>query len=215
MDTPFAPLATVPREIWEHIAHYTALLHPTGRLSALIPLLSTCKFLHHNLCFDNNKALYARIFDGMFDPDAAHRRMGDKAIRSRNLASQLRLYCEALNRIRLGDIHSPFLINDFWTAYFMCVENDGRNIVQLRKAGMPQLVERFVSERLWENPVNGWPVESPINSLALWILWCMTTPGTSSLIPRARHGRLRSQSLSPLKVKQPVRTSSLASCPLS
>ncbi|THH19371.1 hypothetical protein EW146_g1793 [Bondarzewia mesenterica] len=187
MDTLFCPLNVVPREIWEHIAFQMVFLDPTGRPSALLPLLSTCSFLHNTLRFHHNKSLYARIFSCMFDPDAARRRFGDRAVRTSNLASQLRLYWETLKHIRGGDIHSPQNVDYFWIAFFMLMENDGRNAVQLRQAGLGPFVENFVRSRLWEDAENGWPTESPINSLALWLMWCTTTSESLAMeTPEAR-----------------------------
>ncbi|KAJ3489605.1 hypothetical protein NLI96_g2037 [Meripilus lineatus] len=173
-------LCSIPTVILEHIAHHTTLLDPFGPPAIIIPLLLTCKHINSALSFKTCSHLYARIFRSKFDYRAATRRFGLRATFSPNLAKQLKKYCKTLKFIRRGDIFSESLTKHLWIAFFMMSENDGRNYVQLKRAGLPQLVDRFVRERLWDDREhsNGWPAESTLNSLALWLLFFTTTPET-------------------------------------
>ncbi|TFY66405.1 hypothetical protein EVG20_g4681 [Dentipellis fragilis] len=178
MRTPF--LLAVPREILEQIVRETALDDPVGIPSDVLSILLSCKAINNALSFATNKDLYARIFKGMFDIDAARRRFGHRALHSRNLASQFRQQCLTLKRIRSQDIYSPHVLEDFWIAFIMVMENDGKNREQLDWAGLPSFVNAFIRARLWEQTVNGWPVDSPVNTLALWLLWCTTDSASLS-----------------------------------
>ncbi|OJA11864.1 hypothetical protein AZE42_03276 [Rhizopogon vesiculosus] len=51
---------------------------------------------------------------------------------------------------------------------------DGKNRHHLEAAGLPDFVDDFVRKRLYKDS-NGWPQESPINCLALWLLWYTST----------------------------------------
>lgn len=172
-------ICSIPREILELIALEIVLLEGSGRPADLVSLFSTCSDLYNKLSFNSCPALYARLYKGMFDTGAALRRLGPKAVRSSNLASQFRVNCSMLRRIRQGDVYSPYLLQDFWLAFLLITENDGKNRVQLEEAGLGPVVNAFVRTRLWEDAENGWPRESIINALALWLLWCMTSQGAS------------------------------------
>ncbi|EMD32612.1 hypothetical protein CERSUDRAFT_99341 [Gelatoporia subvermispora B] len=167
-------LCTIPTIILEHIALELALLDPLGPPAHLIPLLQTCKHVNAVLSHVTNNALYGAIFTLKFDKRAANRRLGEEAVYSSNLSSQLRKQCIALGRIRSGDISSPFIEEDFWTAFIMMLENDGKNAAQLLEyAKLDALVEQFLHTRLWEGreQSSGWPAESTANALAVWLCW--------------------------------------------
>jgi hypothetical protein len=177
MQTRVSPLFRVPVEILERIGLKVALLSPLGPPVAFIPLLCTCKYLHHLLSFHRSKDLYAKIFRGMFDVDAPRRRFGRRALNSRFLASQLKTYCITLQRIRRGDIFAPDVEDILRMAFILLTENDGKNRVQLEWANTYSFANLFVRHRLWQDPVNGWPRDTPLHSCALWIMWCMTDNG--------------------------------------
>lgn len=67
----------------------------------------------------------------------------------------------------------------------MCVENDGRNYAQLKWARVDDLVDRFIRTRLWESRelYNGWPAESNINALAIYIMFMMLDEGNVPTYP--------------------------------
>lgn len=172
-------LCQVPFTILENIALELALVDERGPPTHLISLLCTCTHIHASLSFATNKYLYARIFRARFDTAAVRRRHGLAYCRTRNLAEQLKVYCNALRRIRGGDITADTVLADMWAAFFMVVENDGLNEQQLEWAGLKDFVDRFVRTRLHEGKeiVHNWPHEITINSLALWLMWFTTDEG--------------------------------------
>lgn len=189
-------LCSLPSIILERIAFETALVDPLAPPADLIPLLQSCRHIYNTLSLGHCKDLYARIFKAKFDTGAPARRFGPSAIYSQNLADQLTRYCLALKHIRTGDIFSSSILLDFWTAFIMMSENDGKNELQLEAAGLADYVECFTIERLWEDRAryNQWPAETTINALALWLMWFTTNHGmchpesslSSLLIPVGR-----------------------------
>ena len=97
---------------------------------------------------------------------------------------QLKKVCRALKRIRTGDIFAPTLEADLWTAFIMLTENDGKNYIQLEWIGLDRFAESVVVHRLWENRNlhHGWPAESTVNSLAIWILFMMLDAGACAML---------------------------------
>lgn len=167
----------LPHDILLRIALELALTDPTSNPHHLIPLLRSCKHIYNVL---SSYDLYASIFKARFDTSAPLRRFGAPALYSSNLTHQLVRYCRVLKHIRRADIYSPTILEDFWMAFIMMTENDGKNERQLAAAGLPDYVEHFVLERLWEGreSTNQWPAESTINALALWLMWFTTDFGT-------------------------------------
>jgi len=173
-------LCLLPHDILLRIAFELALADQTSNPLHLIPLLQTCRYVHHTLSMSSNHDLYADIFKAKFDTSAPLRRFGAPALYSSNLTHQLARYCRVLKHIRRADIYSSTILEDFWMAFIMMTENDGRNERQLAAAGLADYVEQFVLERLWEGreSTNQWPAESTINALALWLVWFTTDFGT-------------------------------------
>lgn len=171
-----SPLFAIPQEILERIALHLALSNSTGPPVHLIALLCTCKYVRHTL---SSTDLYSKIFRGMFDVDASRRRLGPRALHSRFLVSQLKTYCTALRRIRQGDIFAPDVEDVLRTAFILLTENDGKNRAQLEWANTYAFVNNFVRQRLWHDTVNGWPRDTPLHSLVLWVMWCMTDQSSS------------------------------------
>ncbi|KAF9237060.1 hypothetical protein BU15DRAFT_49217 [Melanogaster broomeanus] len=167
-------LCRLPLEIIEEVV---LELHddPTNPPSMIPPLLQTCKQLYNSLGFKTNNHLYARLFVSRFDGSAAARRLGELGSNAPGLSYQLRSYCSALKCLRTGDIHANDIPRTFWICFSMMMENDGKNRCQLEAAGLPDFVDRFVRERLYENNEAGWPAESEVNSLAMWLLWFTST----------------------------------------
>ncbi|PSR74766.1 hypothetical protein PHLCEN_2v9563 [Hermanssonia centrifuga] len=179
-------LSLVPNTVLENIAFWC--IDPLGPPAALIPLLLICKDIYLKLLPPGlshasgerpDQYFYARIFKFLFDSGAIDRRLGPRPAYSRNLAAQLLVYCPALKRIRSGNIHADTVQDDLWSAYFMMMENDGRNAAQLLEwAGLKAFVDRFVRTRLLDGATNGWPCENIINSLAVWLLYATTDEAT-------------------------------------
>jgi len=174
MQSHYSPLFSIPVEILERIALQVALLDPLGPPVHLISLLCSCKYVHHTLSSPRSNDLSAKIFRGMFDVGAARRRIGHHALKSRFLASQLKTYCTALQHIRRGDIFIPDIEDVLRTALILVMENDGKNRAQLEWANTYAFVNKFVRNRLWHDTVNGWPRDTSLNALALWVMWSMT-----------------------------------------
>ena len=188
-------LCLLPHDILLRIALELALTDPTSNPKHLISLLQTCRYVHRALSKSSNHDLYANIFKEKFDTSAPLRRFGAPALYSSNLTDQLVRYCRVLKHIRRADIYSPTILEDFWMAFIMMTENDGRNERQLAAAGLADYVEHFVLERLWERRefTNQWPAESTINALALWLMWFTTDLGMfhSSFTNRFPHSSCR------------------------
>jgi hypothetical protein len=197
-------LCRFPLEILENIALEVIFVDPHGRPLDLLALLCTCKQLYERLSYETNAALCARVFKRMFDVNAARRRLGHAAVRSSNLAAQLKLQCDTLRHIRRCDICSPSLLDDFWVAFTMMSENDGRNKIQLEKAGLPELLERWVRQKVWDRDQrpNDWPANDTVKSLGLWLTWFMTDEGQfskldpSAMLNMASTDKVSSESLS-------------------
>ncbi|KAG6335010.1 hypothetical protein ID866_4077 [Astraeus odoratus] len=163
---------SLPVELQERVV--TTLTLDAG-LASLVPLLCTCKRINEALSPRRNPHLATALFRARFDASAAIRRFGDHVINTHGFASQLTHYCTALRAIRHGDVRAHDTLHTLRTAFTMLMEDDGRNRVILEAAGLPDFVDRFVRERLQDDSVHGWPAESEINSLALWLLWLTTT----------------------------------------
>jgi hypothetical protein len=173
-------LSRIPADVQENIA-LVVFLEPLGPPKGLISLLCTCRQVHDILAFDRCPYLYARILKVKFDVGAVRRRFGPKSVNSTKLAFQLKKYCINLQDIRRGDVYSPRIHDILRTAFFIAYENDGKNAYQLEWAALNVFVDRFVRARLNEDTArhNGWPTDSSVNALALWLMWFMTTPGQS------------------------------------
>ncbi|KAG1871569.1 hypothetical protein F4604DRAFT_1881062 [Suillus subluteus] len=153
-------LCNLPAEIFENI-----VLELVQNDGLIIPLLQSCKQINNILAFQKNCHLYSRIFRYRFDSAASARRLGTL------------WYSRALKCIRRADIYDNGVLDAFWASFALMSENDGKNRHLLEAAGLPDFVDEFVRKRLYEDSVNsnGWPNESPINCLALWLLWFTST----------------------------------------
>ncbi|KAJ8588677.1 hypothetical protein M405DRAFT_819370 [Rhizopogon salebrosus TDB-379] len=172
-----SPLCNLPNEILEHIAFELLEQDPTSSTTLIVPLLQTCSHIKDILSFHNNSHLYSRLFRSAFDDNASARRLGARTHDTPHLAHQLTSYSSALACIRCGDIYDEGVISAFWACFALLTENDGKNRPHLEAAGLPDFVDKFVRKRLYEDAssTNGWPQESPINCLALWLLWYTST----------------------------------------
>lgn len=165
-------LCKLPHEIFENIV--LELISDDG---PILPLLQSCKQINNILAFPQNAHLYSRIFRYRFNSAASARRLGARTHHSRHLTHQLAWYSKALKCIRRADIYDTGVLDAFWASFALMSENDGKNRHLLEAAGLPDFVDEFVRKRLYEDcaNTNGWPNESPINCLALWLLWFTST----------------------------------------
>ncbi|KIO07216.1 hypothetical protein M404DRAFT_998623 [Pisolithus tinctorius Marx 270] len=165
-------LLALPFEIIERIAINLTDAHG---IQALLPLQLTCKYLNSSLGITTNPHIFASYFASHYDVSSASRRFGPQATKSSAYAAQLLRYTHTLARIRSGDIHADDVCHTFWTSYLMLIEDDGKNRASLEAAGLPDFVDRFVREHLYDGHRNGWSADNAVNSLALWLLWLTTT----------------------------------------
>ncbi|KAI6030999.1 hypothetical protein EDC04DRAFT_2605262 [Pisolithus marmoratus] len=165
-------LLALPFELIERVAVH---LTDADGIQALLPLLLTCRDLYRILGVHTNHHIFASHFASHYDLSSASRRLGPQAAKTRSYASQLLRYSHALARIRSGNIHAGDIVHTFWTSFLMLVEDDGKNRASLEAAGLPDFVDRFVREHLYDGHRNGWPADTAVNSLALWLLWLTTT----------------------------------------
>lgn len=179
-----SPLCDLPSEILENIAFHLLDNDPSSPTSVIIPLLHTCKRINSVLGFNHNSHLYSRLFRSRFDHAASARRLGTRAHVSLHLAYQLAWYSSAISCIRRGNIYDKGVLDAFWACFALLTENDEKNRPLLDAAGLPDFVDDFIRRRLYEDSPssNRWPKESPINSLALWLLWYTSTQGMSSFL---------------------------------
>jgi hypothetical protein len=167
-----SPILRLPLELLEKIV---LGLHddPASPPSAFLPLLLASKHFYNALSFTANNHLYACIFRLSFDQSGPARRLGNPD--APGLAMQLRANYDAIKCVRRRNIRADNVLQTFWTCFSMLLENDGKNRHQLDAAGLPDYVDDFLRERLYEHSIDGWPAENELNSLALWLLWLTTT----------------------------------------
>ncbi|KAJ2917181.1 hypothetical protein MD484_g3245, partial [Candolleomyces efflorescens] len=87
-------------------------------------------------------------------------------------------------------LHNPGIENALISMVVLMMENDGKNHHQLRLVSAPLFIDFLVLRRLNEGSAiplsgpggvecrfnDGWPVESVLNTAAVWLLWLFTTP---------------------------------------
>lgn len=190
MSTKSITLDWLPQEVLESVAFFSVTVTDVGPPSNLLSLLLSCRSIHRALSPDANPHLCARIFEHKFDISAAIRRLGPQIATPFILAKELRkrfVYLKRIrawtaSRIRTSD-HSQ-IGELLWLAYLMMLENDGKNVKQLREyAGMEQwLMEYWFDDDGASLPSkvlseDGWPLDNEHNSLAMWLFWFLVRPG--------------------------------------
>jgi len=191
MSTKSIAFDWLPQEVLENIAFFTATVKDVGPPSDLLSLILSCRNIHRALSPEANPHLSARIFKHKFDISAAIRRLGPQIATPVTLAKELckrfvymkRIRRRTDTRIRTAD-NSQMLGELLWFAYLMMLENDEKNVKQLREfAGMEQWLMEYwfdddsaslASKVLSED---GWPLENEHNSLAMWLFWFFLRPG--------------------------------------
>ncbi|CAL1698286.1 unnamed protein product [Somion occarium] len=194
---PIRPLlfATMPPEILEHIAFFASTENSfLGPPHGLIPLLTLNRRIYSALSFSSNPHLYARIFGSKFDFNSAVRRLGRDNLHAGALAEELKRRSILLKRLRsrVDSIFDPSIsrheredqLNSvLWTSYFMMMENDGKNEVQLREyARIGEWLKEFwfhpdgASQAVSSVREDEWPANHERTSLAMWLLWFTLRP---------------------------------------
>ncbi|KAG0706198.1 hypothetical protein DFH29DRAFT_980491 [Suillus ampliporus] len=192
MSTQAVALDWLPQEVMENIAFFSATATDVGPPSDLLPLLLSCRSIHGALSLETNLHLCARIFEHKFDLGAAVRRLGPHIATPIALSKELRKRFVYLKRIRARtdsrlcapDASKSQVLGELlWLAYLMMLENDGKNVRQLREyAGMEQWLMEYwfdddgaslASKALSEDD---WPLDNEHNSLAMWLFWLLLRP---------------------------------------
>lgn len=188
-------LDTIPQEVLEHIAFFTATQSFLGPPSSLIPLLNTNRRINTQLSIVTNKCLYARIFVFKFDVGAPIARFGSVRLSATALSHELQRRFELFHRIRgrsdakslhnLNSTDSDGLSNLLLHAYLIMLENEGKNERQLRDyAKMGDWLrefwfdERGASKSIVHIRSGKWPPNSRTTALAMWLLWFLLMPSS-------------------------------------
>ena len=145
-----ASLERFPPEILERVALSVVEERFLGPPSDLLALLNTSRTINWALSSENNSNLYAKVFALKFDTAAASRRLGLRWLTSKSIASELRLRFQALQRVRRGIIDGPMLQRDLWTVFFILLEHDHKNALQLTEWAktnefVKPVVERYLT----------------------------------------------------------------------
>jgi hypothetical protein len=168
----------IPPEVISRIALEVEHLDPLGPPSAHLALLTTCKHVHSAL--RDSSTFLTGVFRDRFDVTAAPRRYGPRVARANNLITQLKrnahTLCTFRHRALDGEHHDETLLPHLWQVFLLLMEDDGKNRLQLEWAGVYEFVHDFVMQHRWDGP-SGWPVDKPVHSLVLWIMWLMTDRG--------------------------------------
>lgn len=162
----------LPLEVLEDIAFRVATQNASiTPLNNLIPLLSLSRETNKFLSFDSNHPLYARIYATKFDIKTTTRRLGKKSLTARGLSMELKKRCIHLRAIRTLSFELDLIGPAIWTAFVMMLENDGKNeSLLLEYAQMAHWLEQYwvaVSNSL---EGDGWPSNSLIHSVCMWLL---------------------------------------------
>lgn len=214
-------LDTLPEDVLDHIGFYAATHSVLGPPSGILPLLSVSRSTYSALSLKKNPYLYARIFKYKFDCSAPHRRLAKLHQRNSGTphnfhefthqiyADELVKRCLVLQRLRLDEyarvqktVKGGEIIDELlWMAYLMVLENEGKNVVQLKYyARIGDWLSAF-----WFDPAGAseaqqylsrdtWPLSSPAMycsedrtkmraSLAMWLFWFFLEPGNNSVFP--------------------------------
>lgn len=215
-------LANLPPDILDHIAFFAATHSIIGPPSDLLSLLTVSRSLHAALERSANPQLYARIFCAKFDVTALNRRYTqlqeekgegawDGNLPAHVLAEELVIRCHAMSQLRSsrfarieepGQVISVPAEQDtggeldriLLLSFVMTLENEGRNVAQLRQyAHITDWLALFwfdlrgsskAMTLLYES--NKWPLTvswidderaKSREAFAMWLLWFYLDPG--------------------------------------
>ena len=171
-----SPLERCTLDILEQIVLSAAEEQFLGPPPGLWSLLATSKKINLALSPQRNNALYASIFALKFDTAAAARRLNERWLTSRCLASELRLRFEALRRIRRLTIDGYTLSHDLWTIFIILLEHDHKNTRQLTEWAMAQTFVLKVADRWLSGHYSGEFSENT-GGLVCRIIWELVREG--------------------------------------
>jgi len=178
LGSSLSPFELLDHPILERIAFYLAADRVIGPPSELIPLLSISRTINASLKFRNDSHLYSQIFSYKFDSVAVLRRLPWGRTTANCMAEELRKRATTLTRIRRRDI--LHLQEDLWTVYLMMLENDCKNIAQLRFwAELPTWLANVIEDKYQLPPQHPLSCFNDIEStsLMLWVLWMSSDEG--------------------------------------
>lgn len=171
-----SPLERCSPEILERIVLFAVEGRLIGPPSDLLALLTTSKTINFALSPRNNNKLYAKIFALKFDIAAASRRLTRRYLTSKSLATELRLRFEALKRIRSGAVDGYMLQYDLWTVFFILLEHDRKNALQLTEWAKTHTFANLVAER-WLTDRYGPDFGENVGGLVCTIIWELVREG--------------------------------------
>lgn len=110
------------------------------------------EFTYDSLSLRKKPSLYARMCAVKIDLDAPLRRLGKVVMLPQALANELVKRCIVLKRFKatsMAHIINPMpeeeetLDEMLWTAFFIVLENDDRNVIQLRNSGVAGWLDAY------------------------------------------------------------------------
>ena len=171
-----SPLERCAPEILEEIVLFVVKERLLGPPSDLLALLTTSKAINFALSPENNNGLYAAIFTLKFDTAAASRRLTPRWLTSKSRATELRARFQALKRIRDGAINNFMLQYDLWTVFFILLEHDRKNVLQLREWAKAHAFASRVAEH-WLTGGYGSEFGGNLGGLVCTIIWELVREG--------------------------------------
>jgi hypothetical protein len=147
-----------------------------GPPSDLLALLTTSKTINFALSPGNNNNLYARIFALKFDTAALSRRLTRRWLTTKSYATELRRRFEALKRIRHCVVDGLMVQYDLWAAFFILLEHDHKNALQLAEWAKAHIFASTVARR-WLTGAYGPQFGENVGALVCAILWELMREG--------------------------------------
>src|ERR1700761_8318734 len=173
---PFS--TTIPINLTICIALFALAVPFLGPPSFLLVLLTINKSINHKL--SSSHSLLHHIFQLKFDVAAPARRFVRPKRSAESFADELRIRCRLLKRFKYKrNINSPNLCDDFWKAYILLLESDGKNETQLFEyANLYTWLEGWWLEGInHDRPSpSSYPLDSEMTSLGFYLLWRAKPP---------------------------------------
>ncbi|KAJ8522191.1 hypothetical protein ONZ45_g1210 [Pleurotus djamor] len=165
-------LENVPDDILQYIARLTVWPSPFESLTNLLHLLLTSSTIHRRLAIRNSPHLYARLFQSKFDMAAPRRRLDPSVFTDSTIAGELVSRYRVFRRMRRRDLDSPGITQDMWTLYWLILESDKLNAVQLTSARHTEFLLDMIFSQLRKGDTEKY-YEHEALSLSLWA-YCLT-----------------------------------------
>lgn len=172
-----ASLLTTPPEILEHIVLLAVRDSPRGPPSVLRALRLSCRILNETLSVEHNPHLYLMLFFHSFDISSPNRHLPSLRLSALALEQELRTRYIALQCIRRKNFGHPDLAGILATVYIIFLEDDGRNYEQIAGADLLGFLQLLLHDCTSQDTTgkNAWPLENEVNTLAVALLWFITS----------------------------------------